>query len=407
MYNMRKDIYERIKIMKKESNDITPNFALLAKQYGCDYRTIKRYWCSDFNSPPEKKKKPSKLDDYKIIIQEKLKLGCKYSSIYYLIKKKGYTGKYTILRDYCNFYKIDETKKATIRFETNPGLQAQVDWKENMTLYSKAGEPYTINIFLTLLGYSRLKYVELTLDKAQDTLFKCMIHSFKYYGGIPKEIIFDNMKTVVDHSKSNYLDAVINEKFYEFSKDMGFEVWTCRPFRPQTKGKVENLAKIMERLRAFNYEFSSIDELDVIIKQLNNDLNNEISQATGEKPFIKFSKEKEYLRTLPSLDIIDSYIQNDIVTRLVSKESLVTFNNRKYSVDPKYIGKTVSLVLNNDTLEIYFNKLLIKSHKVSSKKFNYAEDDYINILKSDAMKHSSEDDIKKTASFNLQIYDNL
>lgn len=183
------------------------------------------------------------------------------------------------------------------------------------------------------------------------------------------------MKTVVDHSKSNYLEAIINDRFYEFSKDMGFEVWTCRPFRPQTKGKVENLAKIMERLHAFNYEFSSIDELDAIIKQLNIDLNNEISQATGEKPFVRFSKEKEYLRSLPSLDILASYIQDDIITRIVTKDYLVTFNNRKYSVDPKYIGKTVSLVLNNNTLEIYFNKLLIKSHKVSSKKFNYAEDD--------------------------------
>ena len=404
---MRKDIYERIKLMKKELGDITPNFALLAKQYNCDYRTIKRYWCSDFNSPPEKKHKPSKLDEFKTLIQEKLKLGCKYNSIYYFIKSKGYTGKYTILRDYCTMYKINEVKKATIRFETNPGLQAQVDWKENMTLYSKSGDQFKINIFLTLLGFSRLKYIELTLDKAQDTLFKCLIHSFQYYNGVPKEIIFDNMKTVVDHSKSNYLDAVINDSFYSFSKDMGFEVWTCRAFRPQTKGKVENRAKIMERLRAFNYEFSTIDELDTIIKQLNIDLNNEISQATGEIPFKRFSKEKEYLRKLPSLDILSQYLENKAVTRIVSRESLITFNNRKYSVNPKYIGKTVSLSLTNDTLCIYFNKLLIQSHKISSKKYNYAEVDYINILKSDAMKSSSEEDIRKVASINLQIYDKL
>jgi len=404
---MRKDIYERIKIMKKELGEMPPNFALLAKQYNCDYRTVKRYWCSDFNNPKEKKHKPSKLDNYKTIIQEKLKLGCKYSSIYYFIKSKGYNGKYTILRDYCNMYKIDETRKATIRFETNPGLQAQVDWKENMTLYSKSGETFTINIFLTLLGYSRLKYIELTLDKSQDTLFKCLIHSFQYYNGVPKEILFDNMKTVVDHSKSNYLDAVINDSFYTFSKDMGFEVLTCRAFRPQTKGKVENVAKIMERLRAFNYEFSSLDELDEIIKQLNLNVNNEISQATGEIPFKKFAKEKEYLHKLPSPNILSQYIENKNVTRIVSRESMVTFNNRKYSVDPKYIGKIVTLILTNDTLQIYFNKILIKNHKISNKKYNYAEDDYIKILKSDAMKSSSEEDIRKVASINLQIYDKL
>ena len=74
-----------------------------------------------------------------------------------------------------------------------------------MKLYSKHGEEFIINIFLTLLGYSRLKYIELTLDKSQDTLEKCIINSFKYYGGVPEEIIFDHMKTVVDHSSLIYL----------------------------------------------------------------------------------------------------------------------------------------------------------------------------------------------------------
>lgn len=305
---MRKDIYERIKIMKQD--DIKPNFAELAKIYGCDYRTVKRYYNSDFVKP-ERKRMPSKLDSFKEIIKEKLEIPCAYNAIYYFIKKKGYQGKYTILRDYCNMYKIDRLREATIRFETNPGLQSQVDWKESMTLFSKDGQEYTINIFLTLLGYSRLKYIELTLDKAQDTLFKCLIHSFQYFKGVPHEIIFDNMKTVVDHSKSTYVDAIINDTFYQFSKDMGFKVWTCKAFRPETKGKVENLAKIMERLRAFNYEFSSLDELDQIIKQLNQDLNNEISQATGEPPFKRFNKEKEYLRQLPNNDVISSYIDRN------------------------------------------------------------------------------------------------
>lgn len=405
---MRNDVYERIKFMKKEINDeqLTPNFALLAKQYGCDYRTIKKYWYSDFNNPP-KKAKPSKLDPFKEIIQAKLKLGCKYKSIYYFIKEKGYTGKYTILREYCKMFKIDETKKATIRFETNPGLQAQVDWKENMTLYSKTGEAFTVNIFLTILGYSRLKYIELTLDKSQNTLFKCLIHSFQYYNGVPHEILFDNMKTVVDHSKSNYLEAVINKSFYEFSKDIGFQVITCRAFRPQTKGKVENLAKIMERLRVYNYEFSMLEELEEIVKKLNDDLNNEISQATGEKPFERYVKEKEYLRKLPTQDIFSHYIENSNVIRIVSKESLVTFNNRKYSVDPQYIGKPVTIVASHDTLEIYFNKLLIQKHSISSKKYTYSKADYISILKKDAMKTSSEDEIKKVASHNLKIYDEL
>ncbi len=92
------------------------------------------------------------------------------------------------------------------------------------------------------------------------------------------------MKTVVDHSKREYNKPVINSFFYEFSKDIGFEVILCRAFRLQTKGKVENLAKIMDRLDAYNNEFETLDELDEIVRELNIDLNNEVSQATNERP---------------------------------------------------------------------------------------------------------------------------
>lgn len=85
------------------------------------------------------------------------------------------------------------------------------------------------------------------------------------------------MKSVIDQSKTQYNDAVINSNFYQFSKDIGFQVIACRPYRPQTKGKVETLAKIMERLRVYNYEFDTLDELDEIVRELNYDINNSIS----------------------------------------------------------------------------------------------------------------------------------
>lgn len=132
-----------------------------------------------------------------------------------------------------------------------------------------------------VLGYSRLKYIGLTLDRNQDTLKQELISALKSFGGVPKEILFDNMKSVIDQSKTQYNDAVINSNFYQFSKDIGFQVIACRPYRPQTKGKVETLAKIMERLRVYNYEFDTLDELDEIVRELNYDINNSISQATN------------------------------------------------------------------------------------------------------------------------------
>ena len=83
----------------------------------------------------------------------------------------------------------------------------------------------------------------------------------------------------------------------------------------------------------------------------------------------------------------------------------ISYDNKKYSVDPQYIGKTVSLNVSEDILHIYFNKSLIKTHKITQKKFNYSLDDYINILKSEAMKDAPYEDIEKIAMNNLAVYD--
>lgn len=347
---MRKDIYERIKLMKKDNIKI--NYSKLARQYQCDYRTVKRYFELDDNKTVTKIKK-SKLDSYKEIIKDKWLMGCPITSIYRFIKTKGYKGKYTILRQYCKSFELYEKTKATLRFETIPGLQAQVDWKEQLTLISKNSESFTINIFLIILGYSRYKYFCVTLDRAQDTLIESMIDAFKFFGGVPKEILFDNMKTVVNHSKSNYQEAIINESFYQFSTDMGFKTIVCRPYRPQTKGKVENLAKLMNNLKIYNNEFENINDLVNIVKQFNKTLNNEICQATRKKPIDMFINEKEYLQPLPNQNLINDYLSKPI-TRIVSKESMITYKYHKYSLDIKYIGKTVTLKVKNNIIEIYY-----------------------------------------------------
>lgn len=401
---MRKDIKERMILMKQDG--IKPNYAELAKQYGCDYRTVKKY----FESTPEELKaklqKPSILDPYKSIVEDKLNIPCSATAIYKFIQKKGYKGWYSVVKRYCNKYKVEQYQKATIRFETNPGLQAQVDWKESKTLTNKNGEIFEINIFLILLGYSRLKYIELTIDRKQSTVFQGLVNSFKFFGGVPKEILFDNMKTVVDHSKSEYNKPIINSTFYEFSKDMGFETILCRAFRPQTKGKVENLAKVMDRLDAYNNEFDTLDELDEIVRELNIDLNNEVSQATLEKPIDRFKKEKEYLNKLPRIDVLEGFITKPI-TRKVSKESMITFGKSKYSVHPKYIGKQVTLTVKANTLYIYYNKELVKGYNISSQYLNYTKDDMVEILKTDAFKHKDDKYIEDFIDNNMAIYDKL
>lgn len=118
----------------------------------------------------------------------------------------------------------------------------QIDWKERLRLINKYGEVFTVDIFLAILGYSRLKFIKLTTDKTQKTLFRCLGELFRYLDGVPKELLFDNMRTVVDRSRTQFYEPIYNDKLVSFSKDAGFIPKSCVAFRPRTKGKVETLA---------------------------------------------------------------------------------------------------------------------------------------------------------------------
>lgn len=407
---MRHDIREGVK--RYVDNDIEPNYAALSRQYDVDYRTAKKAYqeVKEGDAKPQKPKKqrPSLLDPYRDVIKAKLELNCSAMVIFKFIQKKGFQGQYTIVKTYCASIRKARTHKATIRVEHTAGLSAQVDWKEEMTLYNKENKPYHFNIFLYVLPYSKLKYLTLIFERSQDTLFNCLDDAFWHTGGVPTEIWFDNMKQVVDHSKSNFGHPVFNERFRQFSQDAGYKPIACRAFRPQTKGSVEALARTVERLRPYNYEFCDGVELINLVDDLCDELNHEVSQATNEIPQDKWlAEEKEYLHQLPD-DLLKPFFEEDI-TRVVSKESMVIFRKCKYSVDPRYIGRTVNIELSNDEhhIQIYYNGELIRAHDITTQQFNYNEDDQINILGSDLLKGRSETDIKAYIAAHMSAYDEV
>lgn len=403
---MRKDItFEKIMLGGEKMNK-----SALAKQYGCCWETIDR------RLNPDKYKKERKrriyksiLDEYKQIIDDKIENNnIPSTGIYFLLKTKyGYTGKYGIVRKYVSSKKENIINNLTIRFETIKGYQSQVDWKEKLKLHDINGNEYIISIFLIVLGNSRYKYIELTFDQTQTTLFKCLINSFKYFGGRTEEILFDNMKTIVDQVKSNFTDVVINSKAMQFSKDAGFKIVTCRPYRPRTKGKVETLAKIMNRLKAFDYEFNNKDDLVEIVKKLNHELNYvEKSQATNEIPINLFEKEKEYL-TPVNYEILENYCLPE-KTYKVSNESMISYQGIKYSVPLQYIGKSITVIDEDNVIHLYYNKKIIYSYKKNTNyRYNYKEKDYIEVLKNSSFDNKTEEEINEYIKKSLSSLDRI
>jgi len=403
---MRKDIFEVLFMEKKDNCKI--NYSKIAKQYDCDPRTVKKYFNErDANPTVRKQRKVKKVTDgFEEIIKKKYLEACAPAiAIYKFLKEKyNYKGSYSSIKFFTHDLKENEVKEATVRFETSPGLQCQIDWKENMILHNKEGKEFIVNIFLSILGYSRLKYIELTLDKTQPTLFRCLANAFKYFGGTPKELLFDNMKTVVDYSRTQFNKPVYNERFYAFAKDAGFIPKSCLAYKPRTKGKVEVVAKIMDRLKVFDNEFEDIEELTKIVNEYRSSINNEIQATTKEKPLDRFQKEKEYLNNEPNYEILEAYFTSRPMIRTVPKDSLITFQNKRYSVPPKYIGKQVTLETKNNLLYIYYNCNFVCSHQITEKKINYDAVHYKELMSKTPI---SKESIDYVCQANLDLLDKL
>lgn len=381
-----------------------PNFAELARIYDIDWRTVKKYY-DGYEGKPSHHNKPSKLDPYLETIKTKLSIkGTNVRSVYeFLVDVYG-----NAVGCYSNFNKYvkakglrpEKTVKGHPRFETEPGLQAQVDWKEDVTIKNRSGESFTFQVFDYKLGYSRYPLFIYKLYKTRQDVFDCLIASFKATGGVPKEILFDNMASIVDINGNK---RSINPKVRVFAKDFGFKIKLCKPRHSFTKGKVETLNKFVTWILPYEGEFDTEDELISILRHINEKIWHRVCDETGVPPLLLFQKEKEYLQPLPDDRVIESYLSHDRQTT-VRKDSMVTFNKCKYSVPDEYIGKPVRLKVSEDTLEIYHSTELIALHKLSGKRLNYLPEHYEKLL-SGYIK--SEESIAELAERNLRQMDAL
>ena len=202
---MNKEYKEKIEKIKQEllvmkTLNIKPNFSELSRIYKVDRRTIKRY-NEGYSSKNTKVIRKSKLDKFKNEIKEKLELpGITITGLYQYLNKKEDIGTYSNFYKYikkCNL-KPQKNNKAHLRYETEFGQQLQIDWKEDIKMISKHGELFEFNIFSSTLGASRLHVFIYSKFKTRIDVQRCLIKTFEYIGGVPKELLTDNMSSIVD-----------------------------------------------------------------------------------------------------------------------------------------------------------------------------------------------------------------
>ncbi len=274
----------------------------IARRMDINERTIRR-WVADGeldrdpNEAPRYTPRPpvpTKLDAYKELIQMRLATYPELSSVRLMeeIRAGGYTGGYSQLKAYVSAVRPRPTPAPAIRFETPAGHQAQVDFAEFDFAW---GKRYAL---LVVLGYSRLLWFRFYEHQDMRTLFAGLEEAFRFFGGVPNELLFDQMKAVIT-ADLRLLGGqiVINEEFLRFAAHWGFRPRACRAYRAQTKGKVERPIRYVRENFVYGRDVIGDAHLDEERARWLERANGRLHATTKEVPRIRFERDEAALLT--------------------------------------------------------------------------------------------------------------
>lgn len=330
----------------------------ISRETGHSRNTVRKYLrANGIPEPRPRKKRASKLDSFKPLLAQYLAQGIFNCQVLLrLLKERGYTGGITIIKDYVKPYRPPKQAPAVQRYETKAGQQAQVDWKicEYIDLN---GEVRKIPVFAMVLGYSRAMYIEFTKRCDIYSFLRCLMNALEYFGGVPKTMLTDQMKTVIlgigDDRKPRW-----HPLFEDFAATIGMVPKVCRVRRPQTKGKVERGVQFVEQNFMPGRRFTDLGDLNRQARQWCDEQNRRIHGTTGERPIDLLVQEE-----LGALPPADRWAKYRFESRKASRDGFVSYDGVRYGVPWRFSGREVEVREVNGFVEIYYEKQLIARHE--------------------------------------------
>lgn len=317
----------------------------IAAELGMHPRTVKRALARG-GAPSGKRPKArrSKLDAYKAVVDRLLGEGV-WNAVVILreIQALGYAGKASILRDYIHPKRVLRPSRATVRFETEPGVQLQHDWTEVETLI--AGQTRKVYVAVNTLGYSRRFHFWAAPRMDREHTYESLIRAFEYFGGVTGEVLVDNQKAaVIEHRFGEQVR--FNRRFLALAEHYGFRPRACRPYRARTKGKDERMVGYVKHHFFVRYRaFESLTHLNQLAEQwLREEADRRVQGTVGEVVAERFARERPHLKPLPRFRFDTAYVEH----RGVAWDGYVDVHGNRYSVPDAFRGQSVTVFLTLD-----------------------------------------------------------
>lgn len=275
------------------------------------------------------------------------------------IQQMGYTGAVDAVQRFLQQLDVPRRamERATVRYETAPGEQAQVDWADVGSFLDENGKRRKVYAFVMILSFSRMLYVEFTTSMKLEQLLGCHQRAFEYFGGFPRRILYDNMKQV------RLSPGEWNPLMQDFLRHYNIAPTTCRPYRPRTKGKVERAIRYLKDNFLKGRQFADLSDLQAQAFHWQTEAANcRIHQTTGRQPVELLTAEQLIpLAAVPAYRLTQSY------PRTVDAEGFVRLAGSRYSVPPLAVGQKVIVELGEQRVRVRLGAVIIADHVPSTR----------------------------------------
>jgi transposase len=242
----------------------------------------------------------------------------------------GYAGGYTALKDFLRQVRARPAAGFEIRFETPAGRQAQVDFAHFRTVFTdEPGAERIVWLFSLVLGHSRMMWGRFVLHQDMQTLLRCHADAFAELGGVPAEILYDRMRTVFHRDDTEGGHIVYNATLRAFAAHYSYQPKACRPYRAQTKGKVERPYRYVREDFFLGGSFRNLEDLNLQFRAWLDQVANPRTHATTRRVVAEhFAEELPHLQALPA-GPFQAVLQ---LERRITRDGMISLHGNLYSV---------------------------------------------------------------------------